>query len=38
MGRAPESDEEFAERMRQEQRSLVLVTPERVYGSLRPGA
>ena len=35
MGRAPKgTDEEFAKQMRDEQRSLVLVTPERVYGSL----
>src|SRR4029077_11242910 len=32
---APQGDEEFARQMRDEQRSLVLVTPERVYGSLR---
>ena len=38
MGRAPKSDEEFAKRMRDEQRNLVLVTPERLYGSLRSGA
>ncbi len=38
MGRAPKGDEEFAKQMREEQRSLVLVTPERVYGSLRSGA
>jgi PPOX class probable F420-dependent enzyme len=37
MGRAPKSDEEFAQRMREEQRSLILVTPERIYGSLRAG-
>jgi PPOX class probable F420-dependent enzyme len=35
MGRAPKSDEEFAKQMRDEQRSLVLVTPERLYGSVR---
>ena len=35
MGRAPKgTDEEFAKQMRDEQRSLVLVTPEHVYGSL----
>src|SRR3970040_433981 len=35
MGRAPKGgDEEFARQMRDEQRSLVLVTPERLYGSL----
>ena len=39
MGRAPKgTDEEFARQMRDEERSLVLVTPERVYGSLRSGA
>ena len=39
MGRVPKgTDEEFARQMRDEQRSLVLVTPERVYGSLRSGA
>jgi PPOX class probable F420-dependent enzyme len=38
MGRAKGTDEEFARQMRDEQRSLVLVTPERIYGSLRSGA
>lgn len=38
MGRAPKSDEAFAKQMRAEQRSLVLVNPERIYGSLRSGA
>ena len=38
MGRAPKSDEEFANQMRDEQRNLVLVAPERFYGSLRAGA
>lgn len=39
MGRASKgSDEKFAQQMRDEQRSLVLVTPESVYGSLRSGA
>jgi PPOX class probable F420-dependent enzyme len=39
MGRGPKgTDEEFAEQMRDEQRSLVLVTPERLYGSLQRGA
>ena len=39
MGRAPKgTDEEFAKQMREEQRNLVLVTPERIYGSLRSGA
>lgn len=38
MGRAPKgTDEEFAEKMRDEQRSLILVSPERLYGSLRQG-
>jgi PPOX class probable F420-dependent enzyme len=38
MGRAPKgTDEEFAEQMRDEERSAVLVTPERLYGSLRSG-
>lgn len=38
MGRAPKgTDEEFAQQMRDEQRNLVLVTPERLYGSLRSG-
>jgi hypothetical protein len=39
MGRAPKgSDDEFARQMREEERSLVLVTPERIYGSLGRGA
>jgi PPOX class probable F420-dependent enzyme len=39
MGRAPKgADEEFAQQMREEERNLVLVTPERLYGSLRSGA
>jgi PPOX class probable F420-dependent enzyme len=38
MGRAPKGDEEFAKQMRDEQRTLILVTPERVYGSLRSSA
>ena len=39
MGRTPKgTDEEFARQMREEQRSLVLVTPERFYGSLRQNA
>jgi PPOX class probable F420-dependent enzyme len=38
MGRAPKgTDEEFAQQMRNEERNLVLVTPESVYGSLRSG-
>ena len=37
-GRAPKgTDEEFARQMRNEQRGLILVTPERLYGSLRRG-
>ena len=38
MGRAPKTDEEFAQRMRDEERNLVLVTPEHLYGSLHAGA
>jgi PPOX class probable F420-dependent enzyme len=39
MGRAPKgTDEEFARQMREEERSLILITPERLYGSLRAGA
>jgi PPOX class probable F420-dependent enzyme len=39
MGRAPKgTDEQFAQQMRDEERNLVLVTPESVYGSLRSGA
>ncbi len=39
MGRAPKgTDKEFAQQMRDEERSLVLVSPERLYGSLRSGA
>ncbi|HWO41989.1 MAG TPA: TIGR03618 family F420-dependent PPOX class oxidoreductase [Candidatus Eisenbacteria bacterium] len=38
MGRVRGTDEEFARQMREEQRSLVLVTPERFYGSLHRGA
>src|SRR5512132_1178360 len=34
MGRVKGSDEEFAKQMRDEQRSLVLVSPEQLYGSL----
>jgi len=34
MGRAKGSDEEFAKQMREEQRSLILVSPEQLYGSL----
>ena len=39
MGRASKgSDEKLAQQMRDEERNLVLVTPERLYGSLRSGA
>jgi len=39
MGRAPKgSDEEFAKQMREERRNIVLVSPERIYGSLKAGA
>lgn len=38
MGRVPKTDEEFAQRMRKEERCLILVIPERLYGSLRQGA
>jgi PPOX class probable F420-dependent enzyme len=39
MGRAPKgTDEDFAKQMRDEERTLVLVTAEHVYGSLRSGA
>ena len=34
MGRATGNDQEFAKQMREEQRSLILVTPEQLYGSL----
>ena len=35
MGREPKgTDEEFAKQMREEQRTLILVTPEQLYGSL----
>jgi len=35
MGRAPKgTDDDFAKQMRDEQRSLILVTPERLYGSI----
>jgi PPOX class probable F420-dependent enzyme len=34
MGRVKGSDEEFAKQMRDEQRSLILVSPEQLYGSL----
>jgi PPOX class probable F420-dependent enzyme len=38
MGRLKGSDEDFTRQMKEEQRSLILVTPERIYGSLRSGA
>jgi len=39
MGRAQKgTDEDFAQQMREEERSLVLVTPEHVYGSLQSGS
>jgi PPOX class probable F420-dependent enzyme len=39
MGRGPKgTDEDFAKQMRNEERTLVLVTPEHIYGSLRSGA
>ncbi len=34
MGRVKGTDEEFAKQMRDEQRSLILVTPEQLYGSV----
>jgi PPOX class probable F420-dependent enzyme len=38
MGRPPKgTDEEFAKQMRSEERNIVLVAPERLYGSLRSG-
>ncbi|HEX5605584.1 MAG TPA: pyridoxamine 5'-phosphate oxidase family protein [Candidatus Binatia bacterium] len=39
MGRAQKgTDEDFARQMRAEERSLILITPEHVYGSLQSGA
>jgi len=39
MGRAQKgTDEDFAQQMREEERSLVLITPEHVYGSLQSGS
>ena len=35
-GRPPESWDDFDAAMRKEQRNVVLVTPQHVYGSLRP--
>lgn len=38
MGRAPKNgDAEFAKQMREEERNIVLITPERLYGSLKAG-
>jgi PPOX class probable F420-dependent enzyme len=38
MGRAPKNgDAEFAKQMREEERNIVLITPERIYGSLKAG-
>jgi len=38
-GRTPKgTDAEFAQQMRDEERSLILVDPEHVYGSLRSGS
>jgi PPOX class probable F420-dependent enzyme len=35
MGRAPKgTDDDFAKQMRDEQRCLILITPERLYGSV----
>jgi len=39
MGRAQKgTDEDFVRQMREEERSLILITPEHVYGSLQSGA
>ena len=39
MGRPQKgTDEDFAQQMRAEERSLILITPEHVYGSLQSGA
>jgi len=39
MGRGPKGgDEDFARQMREEERSVILVVPERLYGSLRSGS
>ncbi len=39
MGRRQKgTDEDFAQQMRAEERSLILITPEHVYGSLQSGA
>ena len=38
MGRPIGTDEEFARQMRNQERSLVLIAPERLYGSLRQNA
>lgn len=34
MGRAKGTDEEFTKQMRDEQRSLILIAPEQLYGSM----
>ena len=34
MGRAPKSDDEFAATMREERRTVISITPERIYGSI----
>lgn len=34
MGRAPENPDDFESAMRKDQRAVVLISPERVYGSL----
>jgi len=39
MGRAQKgTDEDFVRQMREEERSLILITPEHVYGSLQSGS
>jgi len=39
MGRAQKgTDEDFARQMREEERSLILITPEHIYGSLQSGS
>src|ERR1044071_955838 len=39
MGRTHKgADEDFARQMREEERSLILITPEHVYGSLQSGS
>jgi PPOX class probable F420-dependent enzyme len=34
MGRAPKSAEEFAAQMREERRTVVSITPDRIYGAI----